>query len=86
MVKTDNNPLTFVLTTTNLDATGHQWVGAFASFEFSLEYQKRVDNGAANTLSWVPIKHDHTTVQSLFEGTIIGATDRGEAEVNESTV
>ena len=29
-VETDNNPLTYVMTTHNLDATGHQWVGALA--------------------------------------------------------
>ena len=28
LVKTDNNPLTYIITTPNLDATGHQWVGA----------------------------------------------------------
>ena len=28
LVKTDNNPLTYIMTTPNLDATGHQWVGA----------------------------------------------------------
>ena len=27
-VHMDNNPLTYILTTPNLDATGHQWVGA----------------------------------------------------------
>ena len=37
VVRTDNNPLTYVLTTPNLDATGHCWVGALASYEFSLE-------------------------------------------------
>ena len=36
----DNNPLTYILTTPNLDATGHRWVGMLASFEFALEYQK----------------------------------------------
>ena len=51
VVKMDNNPLTYILTTPNLDATGHQWVGASAPFEFSLEYQKGVDDGAVNTLS-----------------------------------
>ena len=51
VVKTDNNPLTYIVTTPNLDATGHRWVGALASFEFTLEYQKGVENGAANTLS-----------------------------------
>ena len=55
MVKMDNNPLTYILTTPNLDATGHHWVGALASFEFELEYQKGSENGAADTLSHVPI-------------------------------
>ena len=40
LVKTDNNPLTYIMTTPNLDATGHQWVGALAKFSFQLEYQK----------------------------------------------
>ena len=62
VVRTDNNPLTYVLTTPNLDAMGHRWVGALASFEFSLEYQKGMDNGAAEALSWVPVNHDCTTV------------------------
>ena len=40
LVKTDNNPLTYIMTTPNLDATGHQWVRALAKFNFQLEYQK----------------------------------------------
>ena len=48
VMRTDNNLLTYILTTPNLDTTGHRWVGALASFEFSLECQKRVDNGAAD--------------------------------------
>ena len=40
LVKTDNNPLTYIMTTPNLDTTGHQWVGALAKFNFPLEYQK----------------------------------------------
>ena len=40
LVKTGNNPLTYIMTTPNLDATGHQWVGALARFNFQLEYQK----------------------------------------------
>ena len=55
VVKMDNNPLTYILTTPNLDATGHHWVGALASFEFKLEYQKGSENGAANALSHIPI-------------------------------
>ena len=48
-----------------------------------LEYQKGADNRVADALSHVPICHNHETVQSLLEGTIMGAMDRGEAEVSE---
>ena len=37
LVKTDNNPLTYIMTTPNLDATGCQWVGAPVKFIFCLE-------------------------------------------------
>ena len=40
LVKTDNNPLTYIMNTPNLDATGHQRVGALVKFNFQLEYQK----------------------------------------------
>ena len=39
-VRTDNNPLMYIMTTPNLDATGHQWVGALVKFNFWLEYHK----------------------------------------------
>ena len=51
LVKTDNNPLTYVMTTPYLDATGHQWVEALAKFNFQLEYQKGWDNAVADALS-----------------------------------
>ena len=44
LVKTDNNPLTYIMTTPNLDATGHHWIGALAQFNFDLEYQKECEN------------------------------------------
>ena len=40
LVKTDNNPLTYIMITPNLDTTGHQWVSALAKYDFWLEYQK----------------------------------------------
>ena len=83
VVQTDNNPLTYVLTMPSLDATGHRWIGALASFQFELEYKKGADNKAADTLSWVPITHSWQTVQSLLGGAITGAANRGEAETNE---
>ena len=35
-VYTDNNPLTYVLTTAKLDATGHRWVAALSNYNFSI--------------------------------------------------
>ena len=72
-----------MLTTPNLDVMGHRWVGALPSFQFKLKYQKGADNRAVDALSWVPISHSWQTVQSLLEGAIVGASDRGEAEANE---
>ena len=83
VVRTNNNPLTYVLMMPNLDVMGHRWVGTLASFQFKLEYHKGTNNGAADTLSWVPISHSWQTVQSLLEGVIVGASDRGEAKANE---
>ena len=40
LVGTDNNPLTCIVSTPNLDATGHHWVSALAKYNFQLEYQK----------------------------------------------
>ena len=62
VVRTDNNPLTYILTSPILDATGHWWVGVLALFEFSLEYQNGADNGAADALSQGPINHNCVTV------------------------
>lgn len=38
-VFTDNNPLTYVLTSAKLDATGHRWVAALSSYNFSITYK-----------------------------------------------
>ena len=83
-VKTDNNPLTYVLTTPNLDTMGHHWVGALASFEFELEYQRGSENRAADALSCIPIRHDHGTVKSLMEGAVMGTSSRCKAQASDA--
>ena len=82
-VYTDNNPLTYILTTPNLDATGHCWVGALASYKFTLEHQKGTDNAATDALSQVPVRHDKDTVQLLLEGVVTGATECGEVLISQ---
>ena len=50
-IRTDNNLLTYILTTPNLDTIGHRWVVALASFDMNIEYLRGVDNQVANALS-----------------------------------
>ena len=51
VVCTDNNPLTYIFSSANLDAAGQHWVAHLASYNFSLEYQKGKDNTVADFLS-----------------------------------
>ena len=50
-VCTDNNPLTYFLTSPNMDATKQRWINEMAKYDFSLEYQKGKNNTVADTLS-----------------------------------
>ena len=47
----DNNPLTYILTTTKLDATGHRWVAALSNYTFSISYKPGRNNTDADALS-----------------------------------
>ena len=51
VVRMDNNPLTYIFSSTNLDAAGQCWVAQLASYNFSLEYQKEKDNTVTDFLS-----------------------------------
>ena len=53
VVHTDNNPLTYIFSSANLDAAGQRWVAHLASYNVSLEYQKGKDNTVADFLSWM---------------------------------
>ena len=58
LVCTDNNPLTYVLTSAKLDATGHRWLAALSTYNFSLKYKSGKSNCDADGLSRRP--HDCT--------------------------
>lgn len=49
-VRTDNNPLTYVLTTAKLDATGHRWLAALSNYQFTLKYKPGPKNIGADIL------------------------------------
>ena len=52
-MRTDNNPLTYVMTTPNLDAIGHRWVAAMAGYNMTIEYLKGTDNKVADLMTQV---------------------------------
>lgn len=62
-VRTDNNPLTYVLTTAKLSATGHRWLAALSTYDFGIQYRPGRENIDADLLSrnansegegWIP--------------------------------
>ncbi len=53
-VYTDNNPLTYVLSTAKLNAVGMRWVSELADYNFSLHYKPGVTNTDADYLSRRP--------------------------------
>ena len=53
-VLTDNNPLTYVLSSAKLDATGQRWVAALAAFDFDVLYRPGNQNADADSLSRLP--------------------------------
>ncbi|KAJ8399615.1 hypothetical protein AAFF_G00410260 [Aldrovandia affinis] len=50
-VRTDNNPVTYVLTTAKLNATGHRWLAALALYDFDIQYRPGKNNIDADLLS-----------------------------------
>ena len=80
LVKTDNNPLTYIMATPNLDATGHWWVGTLVKFNFQMEYQKGWDNAVVDALSQITTHLGLEAVQSILDGATIGAPQRAEGE------
>ena len=78
-VCTDNNPLTYILMTPNLDALGHHWVAALAGYNMKLEYLKGSNNKVADALSQVSTqKLDEETVTELLNYAWNGSAPQAE--------
>ena len=56
---TDNNPLTYILTSAKLDACGQRWVASLASYDFGLFYKTGKTNVDADALSRIPRRGYH---------------------------
>ncbi|KAJ8031683.1 hypothetical protein HOLleu_24949 [Holothuria leucospilota] len=71
-VVTDNNPLTYVLTTAKLDATGHRWLAALAAYDFSILYRPGKQNTDADILSRYP-NFGETVSTNIADASVIKA-------------
>ena len=79
-VRTDNNPLAYIMTTPNLNATGHQWVAVMAGYDMTIEYLKGTDNKVADMMSQVPKWLDPETVTVLLNHAQNSDIPRAEAD------
>ena len=74
-VYTDNNPLTYVLTTAKLDATGHRWVAELANYNFSINYKTGKSNIDADALSRMEYPQDMHNIDVHSVSAILNKPD-----------
>ena len=73
-IYTDNNPLTYVLTTAKLDAMGHRWVASLANYNFHLHYHSGRSNVEADALSRIDWgKNDQTFPAEAIQAIVTAA-------------
>ena len=59
--------MTYVLTTAKLDATGHRWLAALSSYDFSLVYRSGKKNADADALSRLPSQNKETLFNEVIK-------------------
>ena len=74
-VRTDNYPLTYVLSSAKLDATGHRWLAALSNNNFSLIYRSGRKNLDADALSCLPSDNKETlfieVIKAICQGVLV---------------
>ncbi len=63
---TDNNPLTYIITSAKLDATGQRWAAQLANYDFQIKYRSGKANVDADLLSRLKIPPD-TSVKVMSQ-------------------
>ena len=87
MVYTDNNPLTYVLTSAKLNAVGQRWVNELADFHFGIKYKPGKENIDADYLSRHPrdigeLKRSCTATIPQFVTESVGSWVKDKSEEN----
>ena len=73
-VYTDNNPLTYVLTSAKLDAMGHRWIAGLANY---IHYKSGKSNMEVDALSRIDWEKCDETIQADSTQTIVAAVITG---------
>ena len=84
-VCTDNNPLTYVLSSAKLNATGLRWIGDLADFNFTIHYRPGKANIDADTLSRMAlddIAYMESCTEVIPHGVVCSAKLQEEGTVN----
>ena len=76
VVCTNNNPLTYIFSTANLDAAGQRWVAHLTSYNFTLEYCL-TEGEVQDYLSKIP----YPGVKAVLDNAITPLVDRAEQGV-----
>ena len=83
-----NNPLTYILTSMKLDATGQRWVASLANYDFQIFYKTSKTNVEADALSCIPsLEHtmiDAPTVKAIIN--VVPHTDLSEYNYNPTNI
>ena len=77
-VYTDNNPLTYVLSTAKLDAVGHRWITGLANYNFHIHYKSGKSNAEVDALSRINWEKCDKTIQANSIQAIVAAAIAGE--------
>ena len=77
-IYTDNNPLTYVLSTAKLDAMGHRWITGLANYNFHIHYISGKSNVEAGALSRIDWEKCDETIQANSIQAIVAAAIAGD--------
>ena len=88
-VHTNNNPLTYILTTAKLDVASHHWVTSLANYNFRLHYRAgktNIDADALMRVSWPGCIPDSLGTHLKITSAVVQAVQEAALEVPVSPI
>lgn len=66
----DNNPLTYILSSAKLYATGHRWASALAGFNFDIKYRAGHKDKDADAMSRLPTNNQEEKYHEISNSAV----------------